>query len=86
MVIVIKYISLGSMTWEDKIIWYFDGDGNFLVKSCYKLGSLECFEAGTCLISYLRKWWSGLWHLNILLKVKVFYGESIMRHCCLVLS
>ncbi|KAK2664867.1 hypothetical protein Ddye_003441 [Dipteronia dyeriana] len=66
----------------DTLCWHYTADGNYSVKSGYKLGNeSEYLNRASCSGSgLLESWWKTLWHLEIPTKVKVFIWRAC-RHC-----
>lgn len=57
---------------EDTVMWHFDRNGIFTVKSCYKAIKNNAPAANCSSPGSLQSWWSFLWSLKIPNKIKVF--------------
>ena len=58
----IQAIPLSLRDNSDQLIWHYTVDGNYQVKSGYKLASLPPQEASTSDPSSTHLWWRTLWH------------------------
>ncbi|KAK2657966.1 hypothetical protein Ddye_011018 [Dipteronia dyeriana] len=65
----------------DTLCWHYTADGNYSVKSGYKLGNESEYlnRASSSGSGLLESWWKTLWHLEIHTKVKVFIWRAC-RH------
>ena len=72
---LIKSIPLSATLLANKIVWAETTNGNFTVKSAYKLAA-SLFKSTNCGTtsdgSLLRKYWKKLWSLSIPHKVRHF--------------
>ncbi|KAK3218466.1 hypothetical protein Dsin_012436 [Dipteronia sinensis] len=64
---------------QDCIRWYFDKNGEFKVKSGYKVALSEKIRASASNPSLQQKWWNSLWCLNLSPKVKVFIWRACLN-------
>ncbi|KAL5738018.1 hypothetical protein ACOSP7_030779 [Xanthoceras sorbifolium] len=65
-------IPLSLADCNDSLIWHFDKNGEYSVKSGYRVAAQEKLSlkgSSSCLDS---KWWLALWNLNIPPKIKIF--------------
>lgn len=63
-------IPLGAGTNRDKLVWHFEEDGNYSVRSGYRLARSEGRGGPSCSVSDEPRWWTRLWRLQIPPKVK----------------
>ncbi|KAK3222258.1 hypothetical protein Dsin_009283 [Dipteronia sinensis] len=69
-------IPLGSGKTEDTMMWHCDKRGLYTVKSGYCIGQELAGSPGVSNNLAAKKWWLGLWKLNIPLKVKIFIWKA----------
>ncbi|KAL5762390.1 hypothetical protein ACOSP7_018654 [Xanthoceras sorbifolium] len=73
-------LSIGDC--KDSLVWHFNKNGEYSVKSGYRVAAQEKLSnkgSSSCLDS---KWWLALWNLNIPPKIKIF----IWRVCLIAIS
>ncbi|KAL5808022.1 hypothetical protein ACOSQ3_028713 [Xanthoceras sorbifolium] len=63
-------LSLGDCA--DSLIWHFDKNGEYSVKSGYRVAAQEKLSLSGSSSSPDSKWWLALWNLNIPPKIKIF--------------
>ncbi|KAL5764705.1 hypothetical protein ACOSQ2_017299 [Xanthoceras sorbifolium] len=63
-------LSLGDCV--DSLIWHFDKNGEYSVKSGYRVAAQEKLSLTGSSSSPDSKWWLALWNLNIPPKIKIF--------------
>ncbi|KAK2663280.1 hypothetical protein Ddye_001854 [Dipteronia dyeriana] len=61
---------------EDTVLWHFEGNGLFSVKSAYWLGKNEDNIHNTSSSNNSDSWWQLFWKLKIPLKVKIMVWKS----------
>ncbi|KAK3211112.1 hypothetical protein Dsin_015818 [Dipteronia sinensis] len=69
-------IPFGSGKTEDTMLWHYDERGLYTVKSGYCIGQELAGSPGVSNNLAAKKWWLGLWKLNIPLKVKIFIWKA----------
>ncbi|KAL5806555.1 hypothetical protein ACOSQ4_029288 [Xanthoceras sorbifolium] len=57
---------------NDSLIWHFDKNGEYSVKSGYRVAAQEKFSLKGSSSCPDSKWWLALWNLNIPPKIKIF--------------
>ncbi|OMO52105.1 reverse transcriptase [Corchorus capsularis] len=94
----VKKIPIGSESTPDRLIWHFTRDGNYSVKSRYRLLTSEAISFGnngqSSSSMQQSRTWRNLWNLKVAPKVKNFLWRScrnivptkenlVKRHCSL---
>uniref|UniRef100_A0A803PU27 Reverse transcriptase n=1 Tax=Cannabis sativa TaxID=3483 RepID=A0A803PU27_CANSA len=71
---VAPILSMSSGEWslEDKILWYFNKNGEYSIRSRYKMVVAMREEALQSDSSRIEAWWKSMWRRKIPLKVKNF--------------
>ncbi|KAL5743745.1 hypothetical protein ACOSP7_026598 [Xanthoceras sorbifolium] len=57
---------------SDTLIWHYNKDDDYLVKSCYWLAEFLAFYPGSFDASSISDWWRFLWKLHLPSKIKLF--------------
>lgn len=70
-----------DIEFKDKIIWYYSNDGEYNVKSGYKvvMRMKEMAEASDMRNS--ESWWSSIWSMRVPANIKYFWWK--VSHLCL---
>lgn len=63
-------IPLGERLSRDRLVWHLEEDGNYSVRSSYRLARSGISRGPSCSASEEPRWWKRLWSLRIPLKVK----------------
>lgn len=75
-VVIILNIPLSIENKEDTIIWHYDKNGEYLVKSEYKV-AMSMKERNDCSSSYRNGiWWKHLWKIQLLGKIIIFLWKA----------
>ncbi|KAK2657021.1 hypothetical protein Ddye_010073 [Dipteronia dyeriana] len=72
----ILQIPIGCGSRGDNIIWHYNENGQYSVKSGYWLGHKLATTANTSNSSALNTWWNSLWRVKICMKVKIFVWKA----------
>ena len=67
---VILKIPLSHEVRQDRLVWHFEEDGNYTVRSSYRLARSETCGGPSSSVSMEPRWWKKLWGLQIPPKVK----------------
>ena len=78
---IIKHIPLGHSIQDDILIWPFNLDGEYLVKSRYKFLQEESIlhQPGPAASDFLKPMWKIIWSLQVPGKVKKLGVESMQE-------
>ncbi|KAL5745516.1 hypothetical protein ACOSP7_026662 [Xanthoceras sorbifolium] len=60
----------------DSLCWCHDKEGNYLVRSGYRVVCLQQINPSSSSFSGLQEWWKFCWKLNIPTKVKMFLWRA----------
>ena len=78
---LIKSIPLSATLLADKIVWAKTTNGNFTVRSAYKL-AVSLFKSRNCGTTFdgilLRKFWKKLWSCPFLIWCVIFVGVLVV--------
>ncbi|TXG53596.1 hypothetical protein EZV62_018852 [Acer yangbiense] len=67
---------ISSSRISDSLIWHFDKNGVYTIKSGYKVGkALGCQTSSSCNIG-VEWWWKCLWRLRIPVKIRIFIWKA----------
>ncbi|KAK2639750.1 hypothetical protein Ddye_027545 [Dipteronia dyeriana] len=69
-------IPTGSNRTADTMLWHYEGNGRYTVKSGYWLGYKLMEGPRTSNVNSSSQWWIFLWNLNVPLKVKIFIWKA----------
>uniref|UniRef100_A0A803Q8H5 Reverse transcriptase domain-containing protein n=1 Tax=Cannabis sativa TaxID=3483 RepID=A0A803Q8H5_CANSA len=91
-------VPIGGLNKEDHLIWNKDTTGMFSVKTGYHLAHTVSLPPSSSNFSFIKKWWTALWTLNLPPKIKslawrayhhilptalnLFLKKSLPSPCC----
>ncbi|KAK1357920.1 hypothetical protein POM88_051176 [Heracleum sosnowskyi] len=76
---VILGTPIGNVGIQDQLVWHFCKDGNYSVKSGYKVAAMNNNVASSSNEGIMKNWWKLLWNLPVIPKVKVFILEAVQK-------
>lgn len=72
-----RKIPIHALAGRDKIIWHYNSNGIYSVKSSYHLALVDGIEGSEGPQEGNSKFYKLLWHLNIQIKIKIFIWKAI---------
>ncbi|KAK0579421.1 hypothetical protein LWI29_026174 [Acer saccharum] len=61
---------------DDALLWHFESDGNYSVRSGYRVGCVMSAPPGSSSLDESTSWWKALWRFRIPPKIKIFLWRA----------